>query len=219
MRASDRAYEQLRGDILDWRLEPGTVLAEVELAAQLGVSRTPVREALARLLADGLVESQGARGLVVSAASIENVVELFEVRVALEGQAAALAARRRDAVVFEELRDELSRAGDLLAQREREAYYDVVRRLDAAIDAAAGNAYLAGELDGLRIHLTRIRRLSSDDPTRLAQAADEHLAIVDAIIAGDPELARSATAVHLHRSLESIRAKDLRTTERQLHTA
>lgn len=218
MRASDRAYERLRGDILDWRLEPGTVLAEVEQAERLGVSRTPVREALARLLADGLVESQGARGLVVSAASIENVVELFEVRVALEGQAAALAARRRDPAVFAALHDELANAGEL-AKSDRNSYYDVVRRLDEAIDAAAGNAYLAGELRGLRIHLARIRRLSSDDPARLAQAADEHLAIVDAIIAGDAELARSATAVHLHRSLESIRTKELTSTERRLHTA
>lgn len=219
MRASDRAYERLRGDILDWRLEPGTVLAEVEQAERLGVSRTPVREALARLLADGLVESQGARGLVVSAASIENVVELFEVRVALEGQAAALAARRRDPEVFEALRDELTHAGDLLAKRDHAGYYDVVRRLDEAIDDAARNAYLAGELKGLRIHLARIRRLSSDDPARLNQAAAEHLAIVDAIIAGDAELARSATAVHLHRSLESIRTKDLTSRERELHSA
>jgi DNA-binding GntR family transcriptional regulator len=217
MRASDRAYERLRGDILEWRLEPGTVLAEVEQAERLGVSRTPVREALARLLADGLVESQGARGLLVTSASIENVVELFEVRVALEGQAAALAARRRHPAVFEALRVELAHAGDLLAERDRAAYYDVVRRLDEAIDDAARNSYLVNELRGLRIHLARIRRLSSDDPARLAQAAEEHLAIVDAIIAGDPELARSATAVHLHRSLESIRTKESK--ERALHSA
>ncbi len=95
----------------------------------------------------------------------------------------------------------------------------MVRRLDEAIDEAAHNAYLAGELRGLRIHLARIRRLSSDDLDRLDQAAAEHLAIVDAIIAGDPELARSATAVHLHRSLESIRTKDVRTKERARHTA
>lgn len=204
MRASDRAYERLRGDILDWRLEPGTVLAEVEQAERLGVSRTPVREALARLLADGLVESQGARGLVVSAASVDDVVALFEVREALEGQAAALAALRRDPEVFRAIAAEFRGATDLLAQSTRDAYYDLVRRFDEAVDDAVGNAYLVGELRGLRTHLARIRRLSIDDTARLAEAAAEHLLIAEAIAAGDSDLARSATAVHLHRSLANI---------------
>lgn len=204
LRASDRAYERLRSEILDWRLQPGAALAEVELAARLGVSRTPIREALARLLAEGLAEAQGARGVVVSAASMENVVELFEVREALESQAAALAARRRDPAAFQALRAELAHARDLLAGPDRAAYYDLVRRLDEAIDDAVGNAYLVGELRGLRTHLARIRRLSSDDTARLTEAATEHLLIVDAILAGDPDLARNATAVHLHRSLACI---------------
>lgn len=204
MRASDRAYERLRGDILDWRLEPGTVLGEVEQAERLGVSRTPVREALARLLADGLVESQGARGLVVSRASADDVVALFEVREALEGQAAALAALRRTPEVFESLANEFRGAGALLTQATRDAYYDLVRRFDEAVDDAVGNAYLVGELRGLRTHLARIRRLSIDDTARLTEAASEHLLIAEAIAAGDPDLARSATAVHLHRSLANI---------------
>jgi DNA-binding GntR family transcriptional regulator len=204
MRASDRAYERLRGDILDWRLEPGTVLAEVEQAARLGVSRTPIREALARLLADGLAESQGQRGLVVSAASVDDVVALFEVREALEAQAAALAALRRDPAVFESLAGEFRGAAGLLAQSSRDAYYDLVRRFDEAVDDAVGNSYLVGELRGLRTHLARIRRLSIDDTARLAEAASEHLLIVEAIIAGNSDLARSATAVHLHRSLANI---------------
>ena len=77
MRASDRAYAALRDEILEWRLQPGTVLAEVEQAARLGISRTPLREALARLSADGLVEALPGRGLVVTAASFDSVAELF----------------------------------------------------------------------------------------------------------------------------------------------
>lgn len=206
MKASDRVYERVREDILDWRLEPGTVLGEVEQAERLGVSRTPVREALARLLADGLVESQGARGLVVSAAGVEDVEALFEVREALETQAAALAARRRDPAVFAALREEFAHAAELLTDPRRSAYYDLVRRFDEAVDTAAGNAYLTGALRALRTHLVRIRRLSIDDGQRLAQAAAEHLLIVEAILDGDPDLARSATAVHLHRSLANITA-------------
>jgi DNA-binding GntR family transcriptional regulator len=204
VRASDRAYAALRDDILEWRLLPGAVLAEVEQATRLGVSRTPLREALSRLSADGLVEAQAGRGLVVAATSVESVVDLFDVREALETKAAALAAARRDPAVFEALREEFRAAGDLLADPSRHRYYDLVRRFEEAVDAAVGNAYLVAELRGLRTHLTRIRRLSHDNPERLAAAAAEHALIVDAILDGDADLARSATTVHLRRSLRNI---------------
>lgn len=204
MRASDRAYGVLRDEIVDWQLAPGTVLGEVEQAARLGVSRTPLREALARLLADGLVEAQAGRGLVVTAASVDRAIELFEVRQALEVAAAALAAERGDRALFGGLRDEFGRASELLADPDKHAYYDLVRRFDEALDGAVGNAYLVAELRSLRTHLARLRRLSRDNPERLAQAASEHRLIAEAITTGDADLARSATTVHLHRSLQNI---------------
>ena len=76
MRASDRAYSALRTEILEWHLAPGTVLAEVEQAARLGVSRTPLREALARLSADGLVESLPGRGVVDWPAFMKALAEI-----------------------------------------------------------------------------------------------------------------------------------------------
>src|SRR6478736_1484685 len=115
-RASDRAYEVLREEILQWRLAPGTVLGEVEQSARLGVSRTPLREALSRLSADGR--------------------ELFELREALETAAAALAAARRDPAVFASLAEEFDRAADLVGRHDLAAYYDLVGRFDEAIDAS-----------------------------------------------------------------------------------
>lgn len=206
MRASEHAYEVLRSDIVDWALAPGTVLAEVEQSSRLGISRTPVREALARLVADGLVEPQGGRGLVVSAVSGSIVVELFELREALERQAAALAAARREVSQFLQLQDEFREVSRLVVDEDptRHAYYDLVARFDAAIDASVGNPYLVSALAGVRTHLARIRRLSHDKPQRLLDAAREHLLIVDAIVEGDAQLASDATHVHLHRSLQSI---------------
>lgn len=204
MRASDRAYSLLRDEILEWQLAPGTILGEVEQATRLGISRTPLREALARLVADGLVETQTGRGLVVADASLDSVSELFELRIALEVEAAALAARRRDPDVFVRLRREMLDAAALLDDPHRHAYYDLVRRFDEAMDDAMQNAYLVTALRGVRTHLARIRRLSHDNPARLTAATGEHLLIIDAIIAGDESLARSATAVHLNRSLRSI---------------
>jgi len=206
MRASDRAYNDLREQILDGQLEPGAVLGEVEQSTRLGVSRTPVREALSRLIADGLVSTHSGRGVVVTDVDLGRIVELFEVRSALEEQAARLAARRRDPAVFERLRAEFRRAHELLDNDDpaRHDYYELVARLDAAIDAATQNPLLVSTLAGVRTHVARIRRLSHDNPERLREAAHEHLVIVDAIVDGAESLAAHATHVHLHRSLKNI---------------
>ena len=212
MRASDRAYNALRDEIVGWELPPGTVLAEVEQSQRLGISRTPLREALARLTADGLVAPQAGRGLVVTDVSLENIRELFEVRRALEEQAARLAAERGKTEVFEALERELLAVSDLLGEDDpaRRAYYDLVRRFDEAVDDAVGNPYLVTALRSLRTHLVRIRRHAKDDPGRLRGAAAEHLTIVQAIVAHDAELAAHATHVHLHRALRN--ALDTTTT-------
>jgi DNA-binding GntR family transcriptional regulator len=206
MRASDRAYCALREQILDGDLAPGTVLGEVEQAARLGVSRTPLREALARLASEGLVSPHSGRGVVVTEVSVDRVAELFEVRGALEEQAARLAARRRDPAVFERLQAELRLAPALLENGDpaRHEYYELVARLDAAIDEAVQNPLLVATLTGVRTHVARIRRLAHDNPERLREAAREHLMIVDAIVDGSESLAAHATQLHLHRSLKNI---------------
>jgi DNA-binding GntR family transcriptional regulator len=206
MRASERAYSALREQILDGELEPGTVLAEVEQSTRLGVSRTPLREALAKLTAEGLVSAHSGRGVVVTDVDLGRIAELFEVRGALEEQAARLAARRRDPAVFERLREEFRRAHELLDDDDpaRHDYYQLVARLDAAIDDATQNPLLVSTLAGVRTHVARIRRLSHDDPERLREAAREHLVIVDAIVDGAESLAAHATQVHLYRSLKNI---------------
>lgn len=213
-KASDRAYAALRDDIMEWRLAPGTVLQEVEQSERLGVSRTPVREALARLGADGLVAAQRGRGLVVTTVSVESIRQLFDLRRVLEQEAARLAARNRDEDVFVGLRDEFRTSPQLLADGDpaHERYYDLVARFDLAVDEATGNPYLVSTLRNLRPHLVRIRRVSRDDLDRLRTAAEEHLLIVEAIIEGDAELAASATQVHLYRSLHSVLASAERLT-------
>ncbi len=208
MRASDRAYAMLRDDIVEWRLMPGTLLAEVEQSERLGVSRTPLREALGRLTAEGLTTAAGGRGVVVTGISLEDIDELFELRETLEGRAAALAAERGDPEEFRQLHGELLAAPALLRGEDpaRHEYYGLVARLDAAIDAAISNAYLAQAMGSLRVHLVRIRRLAADDAVRLTAAASEHAAIAEAIAAGNPRLAEAATTVHLHRSLSHVKA-------------
>lgn len=208
MRASDRAYETLRDDIIEWRLRPGTVLGEVEQSERLGISRTPLREALGRLTAEGLTTASGGRGVVVTDISLNNIDQLFELRETLEGRAAALAAERGDAVTFQKLHEEFLRAPSLIqaADPARHEYYDLVGRLDSAIDSAITNTYLAQAMRSLRVHLVRVRRLAADDARRLTLAAAEHAAIAEAIAAGNPRLAEAATMLHLHRSLSHVKA-------------
>lgn len=201
MRASDRAYRTLLDEILSGALRPGAVLAEVEQATRLGVSRTPLREALGRLAADGLVEQASPRVTVVTDVDTDDIRDLFAVRRALEESAARLAAQRGDAAVFADLAVEFDRvdpAGD------PDDYYVLISRFDAALDSAVANDYLTSALKNVRTHLVRVRRLARDNPARLAASVHEHRLIAAAISAQDAELAAHATHVHLHNALTSI---------------
>jgi DNA-binding GntR family transcriptional regulator len=204
VRASDAAYDRLREEILHWRLLPGTALSEIDLAERLGVSRTPLRAALARLALEGLVDTSRGRTGVVSAVSATSITELFELREALETQAARLASRRRDPAVFDALVTRFSDAPELLRTAGIDAYYALVAEFDDALDDALGNAVYRGALDGVRLHLARARRIATDNPERLVRSAEEHRLICAAIRDGDAALAASATTVHLKASLTTI---------------
>lgn len=213
MRASDRAHSRLRQEILDGALEPGTVLGEVEQSARLGISRTPLREALARLVADGLAETSRGRGLVVTDVSLAEAPQLFDLRIALETLAARRAAERITATEdgpalrarFIHLADRFEEAiAPLSTGIDPDGYYALTSELDAALDTACGNSYLAESLRGLRLHLGRLRRLARHSPGRLADSAREHAAISRAIAGGDPELAAATTTVHLRHALARL---------------
>lgn len=211
-RASDRAYRMLRQEILELALSPGEVIAEVETSARLGVSRTPLREAVGRLLADGLIVPEGARGVAVAPISPEDVTALTELREGLDTQAARLAALRGDPETFTRLADEFavlaaSLPGPDGAMADREATYGLAARLDLAIDAAAASPALAASLAQVRLRLARVRRLAQDRPARLAESASEHRQIAESISWRDPELAANAVRVHLHRSLDHARKR------------
>jgi DNA-binding GntR family transcriptional regulator len=200
MRASERAYATLLDEIQVGALAPGTVLGEVEQSTRLGVSRTPLREALRRLASDGLVVQASQRATVVAGIDVDDIGALFELRQALETQAARSAAQRGDRRTFRELADEFAAVD--LADADR--YYALISRFDAAIDAAVDNPYLSAALRSVRTHLVRVRRMARDHPLRLSASAGEHGLIARAIGAGDPELAAHATHVHLHNALTTI---------------
>jgi GntR family transcriptional regulator, rspAB operon transcriptional repressor len=208
--AAGLAYEQLRSEILDGALGPGTTLFEVEQSERIGVSRTPVREAFGRLVAEGLLADRQGRGLVVTDVSGRDIDALYEMRTCLEAEAAQLAARHADPEVFASFaRDFRNWHAPLLdaavtAQQVND-YYALIRSFDRAVDTAAGNTYLVDALDTLRAHVARVRRKAGASPVRLAVSALEHALIASAIANRDAALAVHATHVHLHNSLEHFR--------------
>jgi DNA-binding GntR family transcriptional regulator len=203
MRASDRAYGTLLADIQSGRLAPGTVLGEVEQAARLGVSRTPMREAIGRLAVAGLVVQQSPRVTVVADVDVSDIRALFEVRRALEESAARIAATRGDRTAFAALSDEFAGVR-LSGDGALDGYYALIERFDAELDRAVANDYFTAALRPVRAHLVRVRRMARDNPARLADSVAEHRVIAAAISAGDGDLAAHATHVHLHNALENI---------------
>jgi len=201
MRASDRAYRTLLNEIQSGDLRPGAVIAEVEQATRLGVSRTPLREALGRLAADGLVAQASPRVTVVTDIDAADIRDLFDVRRALEETAARLAAQRGDSDAFAGLAAEFGRVDPDAAPDD---YYALIAGFDEALDAAVDNDYLTSALRTVRTHLVRVRRLARDNPQRLAASVGEHRLIAAAIAARDADLAAHATHVHLHNALTSI---------------
>lgn len=201
MRASDRAYETLLDQIQSGALAPGAVVGEVDQAERLGVSRTPMREAISRLAADGLVAQQSPRITVVTDVNTDDIRALFEVRRALEESAARLAAERGDAAAFHALAEAFD---GINPQEDPDGYYELIGEFDSEIDAAVANDYLTAALRPVRTNLVRVRRLARDNPNRLGASAIEHRLIAAAIAAGDKDLAASATHVHLNNALTAI---------------
>ncbi|MCH8561086.1 GntR family transcriptional regulator [Nesterenkonia sp. LB17] len=229
MRASDRAYDTLRQEILDGVLTPGTLLGEVDQAERLGLSRTPLREALSRLIADGLADQTKGRGTLVSSISAADVDLLFELRLPLEVQSARLAAERGDPRRFSALAERFSAAEKILRSRERqrdhtqdhaeedEHYYALTEELDEAVSDAVANPYLSHSLRSMRAHLVRARRLAQHEPERLAASAREHREVCTAIASGDAETAGAAMLIHLRRSLAYITAQHETAQSAQQH--
>ena len=198
----DRIHGRLRAAILSGELLPGTPVIEAELATRLGASRTPVREALRRLEAEGLLDSRGLRGSVVRALKDDEVACVFEIREALESLAARRAARtlrepelRKLEHLVESMRASVDDANELA--RHDTAFHD-------AILAGAHGDRLKKMLTDLREELIAYRYLSLSDPQRRRSTIAEHAGIVAALRAHDEEAAATLTAAHIANARTAV---------------
>lgn len=189
---ADHLHERIR----EGELRSGEVLRETELAAELGVSRTPVREALRLLAADGLVEVRANRSAVVRSLDPDQLRQLFQVREALETLAVELAADHITGEEFEKL-DELAHA---------EPTARAVRRFDhelhGTIAKRSGNRFLAAEIERLHDLIELVRDQVGDRENALPLAHKQHRKILDALRRRDPAGARKAMSEHLRSTCE-----------------
>ncbi|MCW2699346.1 MAG: Transcriptional regulator, GntR family [Blastococcus sp.] len=209
---AEAVYRQLRAQIEAGELVPGTPLGEVALVERTGASRTPVREALRRLAAAGLVDLAPRQAARVSRISMQSVRDLFAFRALLEPEAMRSAAQAVGTdgdlrTALTRLRADLSRIGRRAASPARStAFYALADRFDWTVVGATRNEHLRRTIAELRPHTARLRNLSHADPRRIEVSVVEHLRMVDALLAGDADEAASACTDHLARSVDTILA-------------
>jgi DNA-binding GntR family transcriptional regulator len=191
-------FARLRDAIWEGRFTRGERIPEEEIARSLGVSRTPVREALRRLQERGLVTVGAGRSLVVAELSQSQVFELYAMREILEGSAARFAARQANEAEIDLLRrvlDELEKHGN-----DARMLISLNRRFHRAICEAAHNRYLIQTLDGMHDAMALLHGNTFRVPKRRSESDAEHRHIVDAIARRDPDKAEEAAREHVRQA-------------------
>jgi DNA-binding GntR family transcriptional regulator len=202
---SDRAYFAIRELIVTLELSPGSIVSERGLQKTLGVGRTPVREALQRLEGESLIEVYPRRGIFVSNVNVLDLGVLSEVRIALEGFAARLAAERATAADKAATAELIADLEELSATADERLLIDLDQRIHRHVYRCAHNSFLETTLDGYYVLTLRIWFLALDRVNRLGDAVKEHLELLVAIRDGDPARAEDAMKRHVAGFEEAIR--------------
>jgi DNA-binding GntR family transcriptional regulator len=208
----EQVLEHLREEILSSRLEPGAELNEVALSGSLGVSRGPIREALGRLAAEGLVTLTPRRGAIVTKLTKQEFMDAYQVREALESLATRIAVPRltdEDRAELHRMSAEMRRLAEL---NDSDAFFEINRRFHEKLVAASGNRRLQAMHEQLLGQMGRLLRKSADLRGGLGESARAHEAILEAVDAADAERAARLMAEHIKvpkRVLDSPEAQDL----------
>ncbi len=202
---ADQAYLAIRHLIVTLELPPGAAIKEPELTEQLGIGRTPVREALRRLALERLVDVFPRRGMVVTTVDIRDLARLCEVRAVLEPEAARLAADRATGADLEQinvLRAELAGGG----RTDDRVLIDLDERIHRTIYRAAHNQLLEETLEWYYTHALRIWMLALDETEGLGAAVQEHADLLEAVARGNGKRAEALMLAHVLDFEEAMRA-------------
>lgn len=196
---SEFVYRAIKDAFINRRLRSGDRIREDEIAMALGVSRTPVREALSRLLARGLIEVADGRGLVVTSLDTQQIIEIYTMREALEATAASLAAQNASKIQIEQLRDLNGQFAD--AEGDVIRLGQINRLIHQTINEASRNRYLIQSLNEFQDTTALLNPSNYLANERFLSAHTEHISIVDAIEARNVEEADRAARTHLRNAL------------------
>jgi DNA-binding GntR family transcriptional regulator len=204
----DMAYEQLKEAIVVLELPPGAPLREVSLATQLGVSKTPIREALVRLANEGLVTIEPYRGAFASLPTGIERREVYDLRALLEGDCARRAVETMSGANKKKLTASAQAGEAALAEGDVKALVRHFEEFDVLIRAEAGGPRVASLLSNLADHIRRIGNLTVGIPGRLETSVEQHLGIAKAIEVGDGRQAEELVRAHVRSVLDDLLADE-----------
>jgi len=216
LQSSEFVYRSLKEQIISGALPPEMRLIELSIAAEFGVSRTPVREALKRLAVENLVLADPARGMVVHAPGAREIEDVFIVREALDGLAARLAAHRITPSELDRLRVVVELMEQAIVNDRREQVVVANAVFHDVIYGAAGNELLERLGRDLREFVRRFTTLPFASPERVDHVLNEHRDIVAALEKHDPEAAEDASRAHLSAAREYVVRMQLQEFEKAL---
>jgi GntR family transcriptional regulator, rspAB operon transcriptional repressor len=204
--AAGAAYAWLRAEILAARMRPGHQLSENEVANRLGVSRTPVREAIIRLESEGLLSVRPQIGTVVAPIDLDAVADGQFLREAIECRSAALAAARVQPADARELRANLREQARAVARHDQPAFLLLDDRMHRHIVSMAGRPNVWHTVEEVKAQLDRVRVLSLEDKRWLKTILEQHRDIVEHVLEGDGRGAAAAMEQHVRAVFASIDA-------------
>jgi DNA-binding GntR family transcriptional regulator len=214
----EQVAQRLRQMLVEGRIAPGAKLNERELAELLSVSRTPLREAIKMLAAEGLVELLPNRGAVAVSLGEEDILHTFEVMAGLEAQAGELAAERITEQELDEIRAMHFEMMAAYTRRDLSAYYALNARIHNAITAAARNPVLAQVYNQVNARLQALRFRSNQDGDKWKRALKEHEKMIEALAARDGAAMREVLLAHLRNKREVV-LEQLREAQSQAREA
>jgi len=203
---SEQIYDYLRGEIMTGRLEPGARLDLEELVGQLKVSKMPIKEAVGRLAAEGLLDIQARRGTFVSRVEVRELAETFQVRCALEVLAGELAVAHVTKPDLARLQSYIAEMEAAVAARDVHCHLEMNFEFHELIIRLSGNQKLLAVYRQLRtpIHIAGVHYRSENWLARVEQEQREHRAIVRALERRDAEAIKRAITAHLTRAQDSL---------------
>jgi DNA-binding GntR family transcriptional regulator len=204
LRLAVQVFETVREEIVSGALPPNTQLSEAELSERLGVSRTPVREALIKLSEDGLVRVVPQVGSFVAPISIDSVREAQFIRENLECALIVDAANKIDAASLRRMRDNIDQQDRAARDSDWNQFYGLDESLHAMLAAVSGHVQAWRVISQSKVHMDRVRHVSFRMPDHMAKLITQHTAIVDAVASGDAGSAQKALRGHLREIFATV---------------